>query len=361
MMQLTLRSRWMRLVMTAATVVGIATTAAAPAATAAGCAPTVGVSPGASIYGYSDADLNQTFAQMRALGATWTRIDIAWSSIEANRGVFTWGTTDRLVNAARAQGLKVLGIVAYTPRWARAASAVDSDKVVPANPADFGAFAGRVASHYGNALSAYEIWNEPNLQAFFMPRVDPGRYVQLLAAASTAIRRVNGGALIVGGSVTGAGNGGGNMNPVDFVRAMYGSGAAPFLNVVSVHPYSYPFDPSDTRPNPYNYFNSIPAIHATMVAGGDAAKSIWITEFGAPTGAGTNAVSPAAQSAMIVHGVARARQFGYVGNVFIYSLRDAGPDVFDREQNFGLRYSNGSPKPAYTDLRAYLARCGAPR
>ncbi|MGU3291651.1 cellulase family glycosylhydrolase [Williamsia sp. M5A3_1d] len=359
-MQLTFRSRWTRLALTAATIVGIATTAAAPAATAAGCVPPVGVSPGASIYGYSDAELNQTFAQMRAVGASWTRIDIAWSSIEANRGVFTWGTTDRLVNAARAQGLKVLGIVAYTPRWARSASPVDSDKVAPANPADFGAFAGRVASHYGNALSAYEIWNEPNLQAFFLPRVDPGRYVRLLAAASTAIRRVNGGAVIVGGGVTGASNGGGNMNPVDFVRAMYGAGAAPFLNVVSVHPYSYPVDPSDTG-NPYNYFNSIPAIHATMAGAGDARKSIWITEFGAPTGAGTNAVSPAAQSATIVHGVARARQFGYVGNVFVYSLRDAGNNAFDREQNFGLRYSNGTPKPAYNDLRAFLARCGATR
>ena len=42
-------------------------------------------------------------------GATWIRIDFDWSEIERNRRDHHWHRTDRIVDAARARGLDVIG------------------------------------------------------------------------------------------------------------------------------------------------------------------------------------------------------------------------------------------------------------
>ncbi|GAA1460008.1 cellulase family glycosylhydrolase [Williamsia maris] len=346
------------MVVIVAMVVGMGMIAATPGVSqAAQCQVAIGVSPGSAVFDYSDAQLTQSFSETRTLGASWVRIDIPWSLVEATRGTLAWSRVDRLVNAARARGLNVLGLITYTPKWARVASSVDSDKLVPANANDFGVFAGQVARHYQGSVAAYEIWNEPNLQQFFLPQVNPTKYVSLLKAASTAIRQVSPQTYVLSGGVTGASNTNGNMHPTDFVRAMYAAGAAGSMNAVAMHPYTYPLDPADTRPNQYNYFNEVPVVHDVMSSNGDGGKPIWITEYGAPTGQSQGSLSPAAQSTNITNGIRRALQLGYVGNFFVYSMRDTGTNIYDREQNFGMRYNNDTPKPAYTDLARLLNGC----
>ncbi|MGZ6801078.1 MAG: beta-xylosidase, partial [Mycobacteriaceae bacterium] len=92
---------------------GAAPVSAAPSVT------TVGVSAGYSIFGDSDAALARDLDTAKAAGVTWLRMDIDWSSIQGSgSGSFDWANTDRVVNAARARGMEVDGIVDYTPGWA---------------------------------------------------------------------------------------------------------------------------------------------------------------------------------------------------------------------------------------------------
>ena len=84
-----------------------------------------------------------------------------------------------------------------------------------------------------------------------------------------------------------------------------------------------------------------------IVPSGDIAKRIWLTEFGAPTGTARVAVTEdvQAQTASIVLLVARVVE--WFGPAFVYSIRDAGTDQADFEQNFGILRRDFTPKQAY--------------
>ena len=67
-----------------------------------------------------------------------------------------------------------------------------------------------------------------------------------------------------------------------------------------------------------------PSLRSLMVAHGDAAKKIWITEYGAPTSGTPNNVSDAEQSDEMVQAISQAKQLGWIGSVYIYTWED-GP------------------------------------
>ena len=93
-----------------------------------------------------------------------------------------------------------------------------------------------------------------------------------------------------------------------------------------------------------------------MVARGDGAKAIWITEFSAPTSDNPLAVSPARQAAIAAAGVARAEAMPFLGGFFWYQLRDSTAAGRD---HFGLLRADGTPKPAYAVYARALARARA--
>ena len=91
------------------------------------------------MLGRSSADLAREVDAIAATGATYLRIDVYWAAIERQPGVFDWATTDGIVDAARSRGLKVLGILDYSPTWARPSGT--DDHHAPSNPADYASFA----------------------------------------------------------------------------------------------------------------------------------------------------------------------------------------------------------------------------
>src|SRR5690242_17365731 len=150
-------------------------------------------------YGFSDgalmefmpiADVNRELDAVSKTGASWLRILIDWNRIEPVKGQYDWSYVDGLVGAARAHNLKVLGVIAFTPPWARPAGTYFS--YPPVNAADYGQFSAAVVRRYGDRVSSWELWNEPNLPQFFGYLVDNNfaRYTELVKAAYPAIKAV---------------------------------------------------------------------------------------------------------------------------------------------------------------------------
>lgn len=316
----------------------------------------IGVAAGAPLMYLSDADLDREIAEMKAVGARWLRVDIDWSVIEPNRGQQNWSVPDRVIGKARAAGLELVGIIAYTPAWARVANGADTHGY-PADPAQFATFSRQVAQRYSNRVSHWEIWNEPNLTSFFRPRADIDKYVQLLAAAAPAIKSVQGAARILNGGLAPAVDDGTNISPVTFVQQLYAKGAHQYFDILSIHPYSYPALPSDASTQSWNTFYRMRLMRDVMVQYGDSATRIWATEFGAPTGNASNAVSAQRQADILADGIAEARRLGYVEKVFVYSMRDRGTNLNDVEQNFGLVKQNFQAKPARAVVQSAAAAC----
>lgn len=316
----------------------------------------VGVSPGAGLLWEPDAELARDLDLVKASGMRWVRLDFDWASIEDVQGRYDWTNLDRVVAAVRTRGLEVLALPAYTPPWARPAG-TDSH-TPPSDPAAFARFVGAAAARYApQGVQAFEIWNEPNISAFWQPKPDPAAYARLLVAAAAAVHSANPVATVISGGLSPATDeaDGSSIRPATFLRALYAAGAAASFDAVAVHPYSFPALPTDTTTAEWNTFQALPLLHELMAANGDAGKRIWLTEVGAPTGTSPDAVSEARQADIVTAAVTAAPSWAWTGPTFLYSIRDAGSDGGDREQNFGLLRRDFSPKPAWTALTAMLS------
>lgn len=358
MRKLSLLLAILAVVLTGATMVSAAPASAAPTASA-----DVGISPGAPLMGESDTDLARDLDAIRASGAGWIRVGSDWSIIEGTRGAFNWASTDRVVDAARARGLQVLGLVLFTPRWAQDPSVpAGNTHGRPASATAFGTFAGQAAAHFAGRISNWEIWNEPNLSSFFAPRVDAPFYTSMLSASYSAIHAALPGATVMSGGLAPAGDttDGSATSPLTFLTQMYAGGAHTSMDAVAMHPYCYPAMADDASTASWNAFYRLRNMHDVMASNGDGAKKIWLTEFGAPTatvqtGIGPVVINEQTQASMISNGVASARTLPYVGPTFVYTIRDYGTGNADPEQNYGMLRTDFSAKPAYAALQSAAA------
>jgi polysaccharide biosynthesis protein PslG len=322
----------------------------APAAARFGTfADQAGFSPGAQILWLTDAQLATDLDAMAATGARYVRIDFDWGGIEPVRGTYRWTNTDRVVQAALQRGLEVIALPTYTPAWARPAGT--TDKHAPLNSADFANFARAAAQRYApQGVTVWEIWNEPNIVNFWQPRPDAHAYTRLLTQASAAIRSVAPQATILSAGLSPAVDNGTNISPYTFIDILYANGARHSFDGVAIHPYSFPALP--TGGESWNTLSNVPRIHQTMVRNGDGHKLIWGTEFGAPTGSASNAVSEQRQAQILAQAYEAWDNWSFTGPLLWYSNRDAGTNPADVEHNFGLLRRNGSPKlasPVFAD------------
>lgn len=309
----------------------------------------VGFSPGFSIMEESLADLRRDLDQMRALGVRRVRLDLSWGRVEGVQGVYDWSQPDRVFNEARQRGIAVLAVIGYQPDWAQRYDG--AGRPLPVDRDGFARFAQAAATRYRTQVGAWEIWNEPNLQRFWIAPPDPAQYADLVNAVAPRIRAGDPGAPVLVGSMSPANDvpDGSTVSPLTFLDGIYDRVPLRNFDAVSVHPYSYPAWPTGTEE--WNTFFRMHQLRDIMTAAGDRGTKMWITEYGAPTGTAEGAVSPQDQADMVVAGIREARRRGYVGPMYLYSLRDTAVDPSDRESNFGLMTHDWRPKLAFDALR----------
>ncbi len=315
----------------------------------------IGLSPGFTMLHDSLEELRRDLDAMVDLGVERLRIDLSWASLQPEPDRFDWSSTDRVLREATARGIDVLAVVGFQPSWAERADA--ADQALPPDSAAFSTFVRAAAERYRDEVDAWEIWNEPNTRRFWGAEPDPADYAALVAAVSPVIRAAEPGAAVVVGAMSPAQDGPGEVSPEGFLTGLYDQLDPNLFDAVSVHPYTYPALPTQTQD--YNTFFQLEALHQVMAAAADAGTPIWLTEFGAPTGTSDTAVSDDEQAVQISSGIEEARSRSYLGPLYVYSLRDAGTDPANPEDDFGILRADGSPKPAYAAVGELVpaARC----
>jgi hypothetical protein len=155
-----------------------------------------------------------------------------------------------------------------------------------------------------------------------------------------------------------------------FLADVCGTGALAEVDGIGVHPYSFPVPPSyDASWSGWTEMASTPvSIRSVLSSCGQAAKPLWITEYGAPTDGPGPAASPGnyrlalhpdhvtepLQAQMATESVALARQAPYVAALFWYTDRDSGLVAYSNQGFFGLEHRDGTPKPAWYAFRRAL-------
>ena len=188
---------------------------------------------------------------------------------------------DAAVRALGSRGIGVLGIVDYAPSWANGGN---GQMYPPTNATDFATYAAFLVRHFAPmGIHTWEdIRNEPNLKVYWATGADT-RTVH--AIAEGGVPRHQGRGFRCDRDhrrPRSAASSGGDLTPMDFLTGIYANGGRGFFDAVADHPYTYPAMPDDKSGGAY-WWDAMNDLRAIMTAHGDADKSTWMTEYGAPT------------------------------------------------------------------------------
>lgn len=242
------------------------------------------------IYGMNvflfKTDAERVLTLTDVMGASWIRQQIHWRDIEGERGQFVWGTLDRAVEQAREYDLRLFISIVRSPTWATD----DGDDGLPDDLEALSTFVSQLATRYRGRISAYEIWNEPNLahEHGGIPAT-PAEYLATLRAAYAPIKAADPCALVVSAPLAST------INPdpalatddLPFYEALYQLDDGAFLQLadaVGVHPGAGPFPPDarwpdDAPEQSHSYFRHIERVREIMLRYEDP-RQVWITEVG---------------------------------------------------------------------------------
>ncbi len=330
---------------------------AAPAAHASDAGDAVGIYSEELERGNS-ADPAAVAAAMRDANVGLVRQPFSWARVETAPGQLDFSVYDAVMAAAAGAGLRVLPVVMDPPAWRSTAPASGRLRAMypPRDPAAMAAFVTALVRRYGPngtfwsthpqlppvPIRSWQVWNEPNIQAFWATGPDPAAYVRLLDAVGTAIRAGDPGAEIVVGGLPYAGNG---LTVPQFVDAMYAAGARGTFDTLAVHPYAA---------DPTGVLEILRVTRQQLDALGDPERPIWATEFGWATGGPPVTItnSEAGQAKLLrdtIEYMQRARDVLHLRGFVAFRWKDVqlNPGQTDVwPLHTGLLRVDGSSKPA---------------
>jgi len=275
-------------------------------------------------------------------GVRWTRDEFSWERIEPRKGQFNWKDTDDGVNAERAAGLKILGLLAYSASWARR----DPGRFTspPKNVEDYANFVYAVVSRYRDRVHHWELWNEPDSPVFWPPNPQVGEFAALVEAGVRAAKRADPTCTVMpAGLLVG-------MNHVDnwrYLEDLMKFPCGKLVDVVAWHAYCDPLSPEKGK-----Y-----AERTRMLSERSLGKRLWLTEQGWPTAKrpdGTR-LPAAAQRDYLVRAHVLALSDPAVDTFFWFLFRDGQDRDHDYEQSYGLLNPDLTPKPSFP---AYVTMTG---
>jgi polysaccharide biosynthesis protein PslG len=216
-----------------------------------------------------------------SMGAEWLVEYFPWAYLEPTKGAFDWGHSDMVIEAAAARGLKVIARLDMVPDWARP-DGTPSRLLTEDHFPDYAEFAAAFAARYRGLVDDIVVWNEPNLSSEWGYRpVDPASYTRLLKCAYQAIKAANPGvSVLAAGLAPTLDTGEWALSDLVYLQRMYDAGAAPYFDKLAVHAYGWRNPPDDPASPDRINFARTELVRQVMVANGDDAKMIAITESG---------------------------------------------------------------------------------
>ena len=196
---------------------------------------------------------------MREGGIRWMRTDFLWDLVEKKKGEWDFSQYDQIVAESEKQGIHILGILGYSVDWARPAYE---------NQESWLEYVTRTVERYKGRVSAWEVWNEENIEGFWK-NPNPENYTAFLKATYEAVHKADPSASVLFGGTAAI--------PFDFLEKCLKADAGKFFDVMAIHPYRTTMKTPEAL---QRFQNDLLRVRELMTKYGVGDKPIWITEMG---------------------------------------------------------------------------------
>ncbi len=272
-------------------------------------------------------------------GFRWVRMDFTWEWTERTPGVYNFSEYDRLMEALKKQNIKPLFILDYANPLYDQGLAPHTD----AGRQAFAKWAAAAVNHFRGNNILWEMWNEPNLENFWPPKVNANDYAKLALTVGKAIRTIAPQEIYIGPALL--------TMDMSFLETCFKAGLLKYWSAVSVHPYRQ-IDPETVTPE-YSLLRSLITKYAPI------GKKIKIIsgEWGYPSTPWNNAVYDSVSQGKLIARSLLTNMMNGVDLSIWYDWRDDGTNPTDIQHNFGVvqhEYKSGQ-SPVYGLKPAYLA------
>ena len=252
------------------------------------------------------------------LGVPWLRIELRWDWIEPHRGQFDASYADRVFDLAAQHPQKLMVLFNHVPEWAT--RDLENFPVHAATALTW------LATRNGARVSAWEIFNEPNLPGYGWPKVwnsaqdSATAYAKTLTAASSALRAIDGQAIVVSAGLSP------QHDPETYARWLVRLTPPACYDALGLHPYGQ-----------QGRFAAVQANAATLFAHEQRPrKPVWFTEYGTDQNG---------QRSDLIKALAQDK--GSSPITFFFTERDIGRFT----DTYGLRRKNGDAKADYAAFK----------
>jgi hypothetical protein len=330
------------------------------------------------------------------LGLQWVKLQVRWYFMEPQPGQIDWSMLDSAMDAACANGLRVMLSVVAAPDWTRANPLpAEIGEAPPDDYQLYADFVGKIIDRYPGKISAIEVWNEANLEREWnvAAGVNAAEFARLQQVAYGTIKARDPNITVIAGAPAPTGIncsgtfpacGGGRPVVVDdatFLRQFIAAGGLNAADCLGTHSNGTNLPPTADGANPppntgYTFTGPWSSPHyswalksqvetyARIMQEAGVSKPQCLTEFGYaaavngqfPEGYGFAAdVNEQEQGQYLVEAFNWMRDSGLVQMAFLFNL-DYGPKGGQPAQDdnviFSLLTSGGVPRPAFDAIGA---------
>lgn len=271
------------------------------------------------------------FARMLKLaGIPMVRERLDWGGVEQQPGKIDWLQYQTVADVLESEGIEVFQIWHHTPTWTHPGK---TDTEYPTDLRDAYNFSRMAARHFSRQISAWEPWNEPDID--FWPDLGD-RLAGYAKAAYLGLKDGNPKALMLQPSLC--------MGPSPFAENLYESGLGDYFEIFNWHSYS----PTSDYPGQLDAYRKI------LDKYGLSQRPSWITE------AGIRLQGTEGEGKQLLSIENQKEQCRFIPRSMVMSLVAGNdkhfffvlPDYLEKGTQFGALNPDLTPHPAFLALSA---------